>query len=94
MRKFTIKLAALAWMLVVYSIFVGMFLVAYSNPEKAVRVVINSYGEAHVELFVLLGGAIVVMAGTVLTAMDMVRRLHEDVQLKVAEELAERGLEI
>lgn len=86
MRKTVVKTFAILWLFGMYLILFNTFIVAYNAPDKIVRVAINHQNEAELEMFMLLGGLFVALAGTAYIILDikndfilrMTRRIKEE----------------
>lgn len=88
MHRFALKMGTLVWLVLIFSIFFGTFLVAYTSEERVVRLVINRYGEAEVELMLLLLGSLVVIGGTSLLAVDTFEQFKTDLHARALREAA------
>jgi len=82
MKELMVKLLALSWLVMVYFLFSWTFASAYTTPQKSVNVVIDHYGEAEVELVMLLLSAPFVLGGAALVARDALRKFEEKARLR------------
>ncbi|RLJ07028.1 MAG: hypothetical protein DRP12_03005 [Candidatus Aenigmatarchaeota archaeon] len=76
MKSVAIRLFTLSIFLTVYIVLTLTFWIAWTSPEKAVKVTINSYNEAGIELFLLLGSLGPVLYGTLCFLSDTLKNLE------------------
>ncbi|MEM5798196.1 MAG: hypothetical protein QXP39_01775 [Candidatus Aenigmatarchaeota archaeon] len=79
MKGVIIRLFTLSIYLTVYIVLLLTFMTAWTSPEKAVKITIDSYSEAGIEFFLLVGSIIPVLYGTVCFIDDMLKKNKEKV---------------
>ncbi|MEM5812330.1 MAG: hypothetical protein QXN71_01470 [Candidatus Aenigmatarchaeota archaeon] len=73
MLRSLIKTFTLLWLLGMYLVLMATFMVAYQSPHKAVRIMIDNYKEAQIELIMLTGGFLIAFLGSCYLFMDIKR---------------------
>jgi len=68
--KRIIIILALAFMLASHITVLDTFLTAYNNPSKSVRVDINNYGEANIELIFLIISIFIIITSFIIILKD------------------------
>jgi hypothetical protein len=71
MKLAILKIFTVLWLMGMYLVLTFTFIAAYDSPQKAVRVDINNYQEANVEMFMLLGALFVSTMGTAYLISDI-----------------------
>jgi hypothetical protein len=71
MKLAILKIFTVLWLMGMYLMLMLTFIVAYDSPQKAVRVAINSYQEANVEMVMLLGALFISTLGTAFLISDI-----------------------
>lgn len=86
MRKTILKTFTVMWLLGMYIVLVWTFMAAYASPQKAVRVMIDSYNEANVEFLMLAGSFLLSLAGAFYIIGDIRKDYFERVVRRLEEE--------
>ena len=73
MKVAILKIFTVLWLMGMYLTLMLTFIVAYQSPQKAVRVVINSYSEANFEMAMLMGALFITTIGTAFLISDIRR---------------------
>jgi len=71
MKIAILKVFTVLWLMGMYLTLMLTFIVAYDSPQKAVRVSINSYQEANMEMAMLMGALFATTIGTAFLISDI-----------------------
>ena len=71
MKKTLLKTFTVLWLLGMYIVLLLTFMAAYASPQKAVRVAIDVYNEAHFELYMLIASLVISFIGTLYIISDI-----------------------
>jgi nitrate reductase gamma subunit len=71
MKLAILKIFTVLWLMGMYLTLMLTFIAAYDSPQKAVRVAINNYQEANMEMAMLLGSLFVSTIGTAYLILDI-----------------------
>jgi hypothetical protein len=71
MKLAILKIFTVLWLMGMYLMLMLTFIVAYDSPQKAVRVAIDNYQEANMEMVMLLGALFVSTLGTAFLISDI-----------------------
>ena len=70
MKLAILKIFTVLWLMGMYLTLMLTFIVAYDSPQKAVRITINSYQEANMEMAMLMGALFASTIGAGLLILD------------------------
>jgi heme/copper-type cytochrome/quinol oxidase subunit 1 len=71
MKLTLLKIFTILWLMGMYLMLMATFITAYGSPQKAVRVDINAYQEANLEMAMLLGAFFASFVGAGLLISDI-----------------------
>jgi hypothetical protein len=77
MKLAILKIFTVLWLMGMYLMLMLTFIAAYDSPQKAVRVAIDNYQEANMEMVMLLGSLFVSTLGAAFLISDIKRDFME-----------------
>jgi len=77
MKLTLLKVFTVLWLMGMYILLMATFITAYGSPQKAVRVEINSFQEANLEIVMLLVALLVSCIGAAFLISDISRDFLE-----------------
>jgi len=77
MKLTLLKIFTVLWLMGMYIMLMATFITAYGSPQKAVRVDINAYQEANLEMLMLLGAFFASFIGAGLLISDIRKEFLE-----------------
>ena len=77
MKLALLKIFTVLWLMGMYVLLMATFITAYGSPQKAVRVEIDSFREANVEMAMLLGALFASTIGTAFLISDIRKEFLE-----------------
>jgi len=83
MRLAILKIFTVLWLMGMYMTLMLTFIAAYDSPQKAVKITINNYQEANMEIAMLLGALFISAIGAAFLILDIKKDFLERMERNV-----------